>query len=80
MKPGDSLHRLLDGLGFTITPECQCQRHIVEMNHRGKAWCQANLDTILGWLETEAKNRGLSFPRKMAKGLVRVALWRSSDN
>lgn len=74
--PGTALHAALKRFGITATPGCRCHRHIREMNERGIDWCLANVETIVGWLEEEARRRRLPFVRGVAKRFVRVALGR----
>ena len=37
-------------------------------------WCEANIDTIVGWLREQAEARGLPFLEIAAKMLVRRAI------
>jgi len=78
MLPGDSLHNLLDRLGYPTEPGCRCLEHIAQMNTWGKVKCREELDTIVGWLEAEAKERGEAFPpKRMVAAFVRYAIWRA---
>ncbi len=75
--PGTQLKGLLAGYGFAITDDCHCVEHAREMNRRGNQWCRANLDTIVGWLEEEARRRPLAkfvFSRLAARRLVLQAI------
>jgi hypothetical protein len=44
------------------------------MNARGCDWCEANLDTIVGWLREEAEARGLPFLDMAGRLLVQRAI------
>jgi hypothetical protein len=44
------------------------------MDTRGCDWCEANLDTIVGWLREEAEKRGLPFLDVAGRLLVRRAI------
>jgi hypothetical protein len=44
------------------------------MDRQGVEWCEANLDTIVGWLRDQAKFRGLPFVDLAGRMLVRRAI------
>jgi hypothetical protein len=44
------------------------------MDARGPDWCEANIDTIVGWLREEAGKRGLPFIDMAGRMLVRRAI------
>lgn len=79
--PGTELRKLLHHLG--IQPKgrnCQCNAHAREMDRHGPDWCEENMDTILDWLEAEAKSRpivGILFSRTVARELVKLAIRRA---
>ncbi len=56
--PGTELKRLLTKVGFATGAGCQCDAHVDEMNRQGVDWCEANIDTIVGWLKKEAEKQG----------------------
>lgn len=75
--PGTELKALLKFIGFTATPNCSCNaraRAMDENEYREPGWCEANMDTILGWLKEQADARGLPFFRAGAKILVKRAI------
>ena len=47
------------------------------MDQWGSAGCRQNLDTILDWLQGEARRRGLPFVRLVAKMAVLTAISRA---
>jgi hypothetical protein len=79
--PGTELRKLLHKLG--IQPkgkECSCNAHALQMDRRGAAWCEQQMDTIVDWLAEEAKKRpivGLLFSRTLARQMVRLAIARA---
>ena len=79
--PGTELRRLLHTLG--IQPkgrDCQCNAHALEMDRNGVEWCQANVESIIDWLEVEAKKRplvGMLFSRLAARQMVALAISRA---
>jgi len=72
--PGNELKKLLARIGITASPQCRCNKRAALMNARGCDWCEANIDTIVGWLREEAKKRGLPFLDAAGKMLVRRAI------
>lgn len=72
--PGTELKKLLAKVGITATPDCWCNDRAAEMNSRGCDWCEANVDTIVGWLREQAHARGLPFLDAAGRMLVRRAI------
>lgn len=76
--PGTELHALLGEIG--IEPgNCSCAEHIQQMNQNGLQWCAENVETIIDWLQEEARKRGLPFVRLIGAGIVRKALRRAQE-
>ena len=75
--PGSILSKMLNKIGIKSTPNCACKRHAINMNINGPDWCEQNVDTIVGWLKTEAQNRNLPFLELPAKILVLKAVSKS---
>lgn len=79
--PGTELRRLLHTIG--IQPkgrDCGCNAHALEMDRNGGEWCQANLESIIDWLQAEAKKRplvGMLFSRLAARQMVQLAISRA---
>ena len=44
------------------------------MDRRGPDWCEANADTIVGWLREEAAARGLPFVEIAAQAALALAI------
>jgi hypothetical protein len=72
--PGTELKKLLATIGITASPACSCSARAAEMDRKGCDWCEANLDTIVGWLREEATNRGLPFLAAAGRLLVKRAI------
>lgn len=72
--PGTELKKLLAKVGITATPDCACNARAAEMDRQGVEWCEANLDTIVGWLREQAEARGLPFIDIAGRLLVRRAI------
>lgn len=72
--PGTILSNMISTMGIKSTPNCSCRRHAIEMNVKGPDWCEANMDTILGWLKEESAKRNLPFVEMVARMIVQRAI------
>jgi hypothetical protein len=72
--PGTELKKLLKTIEITAAPNCECNARAREMDARGIDWCEANIDTIVGWLREEATKRKLPFVDMAGRLLVRRAI------
>jgi len=72
--PGTELKKLLARIGITASPDCSCNACAGEMDRQGCDWCEANVDTIVGWLREQAEARGLPFLDLAGRMLVRRAI------
>lgn len=72
--PGTILSNMISTMGIKSTPNCSCRRHAIEMNAKGPDWCEANIDTILGWLKEESAKRNLPFVEMVARMIVQRAI------
>jgi hypothetical protein len=72
--PGTELKKLLATVGITATPNCSCNARAAEMDRQGCDWCEANIDTVVGWLREEATKRGLPFLDAAGRLLVKRAI------
>ena len=72
--PGTELTKLLSRVGITATPNCSCKARAAEMDRQGCDWCEANIDTVVGWLREEATKRGLPFLDAAGRLLVKRAI------
>jgi len=71
---GTALKSLLASIGITATPDCPCNARAAEMDRRGCDWCEANIDTIVGWLREQAEARGRLFFDSAGRVIVRRAI------
>jgi hypothetical protein len=80
--PGTELKKLLAGwpLYITASPDCSCNARAAEMDRQGVEWCEANIDTIVGWLREQATARGLPFLDVAGRMLVRRAIANARRN
>ena len=79
--PGTELKKLLKLIGITSSPNCKCNSHARKMDTmeaKQPGWCEENMDTILGWLEEQAKARKLPFVRMAARQVVKLAIKRAN--
>lgn len=72
--PGCHLKKLLARVGITASPDCACNARAADMDRQGVQWCEANIDTIVGWLREQAAARGLPFLDMAGRLLVRRAI------
>lgn len=54
---GTELKSLLQRFGISPSEGCQCNNIAAEMDHRGAAWCEQNLDRLAGQMTLEARRR-----------------------
>jgi hypothetical protein len=78
--PGTELKKLLARVGITATPDCACNARAAEMDRQGVEWCEANIDTIVGWLREQAEARGRPFLDVAGRLLVRRAISNARRN
>ena len=72
--PGAHLTTLLGRLGLSETPGCRCKSYAAQMDRWGVDGCTDRILEIVGWLRTEAGNRGLPFVDFAGKLLVNRAI------
>ena len=71
---GTELKKMLAKIGIKSTAHCSCNKRARAMNMRGIDWCEANIDTIVGWLREEAGKRRLPFLDVAGRLLVKRAI------
>lgn len=74
---GTELKKLLARIGITPSKECKCNARARAMDVRGIAWCRANVETIVDWLQEAAADRGLPFVRLAGWAIVNLAIRRA---
>jgi hypothetical protein len=72
--PGSHLKTLLAALGFSSGPDCKCNQRAAYMDQMGCAWCEENMDEVVGYLRETAAARGLPFVDIAGRVLVRRAI------
>jgi hypothetical protein len=72
--PGTELKKLLKLVGIVALPTCSCNARARKMDANGCDWCEANIDTIVGWLREEATKRKLPFVDMAGRLLVKRAI------
>lgn len=75
--PGARLTKLLARFGFKYTPDCQCANRANLMDSWGPAKCARRIDTIVEWMQEEARQRGLPLPSIVARSLITLAIRQS---
>jgi hypothetical protein len=71
---GTELKKLLKRIGITAAPNCSCNARANVMDQMGCQWVKDNVDTVVDWLEEEAKKRGLPFVKMAGRALVLLAV------
>lgn len=71
---GSQLKLILSKFGIKSSPTCPCNEYATIMDTKGIEWCESNIDTIIGWLETEARKRHIPFVKYAAKLIVKRAI------
>lgn len=76
--PGSELKALLKKwLGVSATTNCSCNAHAAQMDKWGPDECERHLQEIVGWLKTQASDRGLPFSQLIAEQIIRLAIRRA---
>jgi hypothetical protein len=78
--PGTELKKLLAGMGYVTTESCPCNARARLMDENGVQWVKDNRETVIDWLEEQAKERGSwIFTRAGAAALIEVACLMAGD-
>ena len=77
---GTELKKLLHKIGINPEGACPCKQRAIVMDREGCDWCETNIETIVNWLQEEAKRRKLPFVRAAGKLLVRRAIHNARRN
>jgi peroxiredoxin len=72
--PGTELKKMLAKIGIAVTADCPCNERAAVMDSNGWAWCEHNLETIVGWMREESARRGTIFIEFGARFLVKRAI------
>jgi len=71
---GTELKKMLAKIGIAVTADCPCNERAAAMDRNGWAWCEQNLETIVGWMREESARRGMVFIEFGARFLVKRAI------
>ena len=72
--PGTELKKLLAAMGYVATENCPCNARAREMDENGVQWVRDNTETVIDWLEEQARERGSwLFTRAGAAALIETA-------
>lgn len=77
---GTELKKILATVGIKSSPTCSCNAKAKKMNEKGIQWCKDNIDTIVDWLQEEAKKRKLPFAKFIGQKIVKLAIKRAEKN
>jgi hypothetical protein len=72
--PGTELKKLLKKFGIHSQANCSCNKRADTMDENGNEWVEENIDTVVGWLQQEARKRRLPFLKTAGKILVKKAV------
>lgn len=75
--PGTELKAIIGKFGITASPGCRCNKHAKQMDQWGADRCRQEIETILDWLEEEAKQRIMPYSRTIARQFVMLAIRRA---
>jgi hypothetical protein len=83
--PGYHLSQLLSPIKHAsqwlrLETDCSCQKYAAEMDRNGVEWCEANIETIIGWLREGAEKHGLPFSGMVARWIVKRAIRQAKNN
>lgn len=77
---GTEIKKLLSYIGIKSTPTCTCNARAKMLDEKGIQWCKENKETIVSWLEEEAKKRKLPFMKIAGRKLIDMAIKRAENN
>jgi len=77
--PGTSLKEMFSLLLLDAKPECLCHQRSNYLDILGYRWAMDNIETVVDWLEDEARNRSMPFDRDVAMRLAIVAMGRGVE-
>jgi len=77
---GTELHKIFSWFGFKQTDDCDCQDNAKKMDAWGADECERRIDTIVKWVEAEARSRSIPVNRVLTLTIttaVKVAIKRA---
>jgi len=72
--PGWHLKQLIRNIGFSADSGCECSDHAKRMDEWGADECEVRFEEICGWLQEEARKRGIPYLSVVSRMLVRRAI------
>jgi hypothetical protein len=78
--PGTELKKLLSWFHDPDSPtekSCKCNERAAIMDRHGYAWCEKNIELIVGWLKESAAIKGFPFFPFAARQVVNLAISRA---
>jgi hypothetical protein len=72
--PGWHLKQLIRNMGFSADSGCECSDHAKRMDEWGADECEVRFEEICGWLQEEARKRGIPYLSVVSRMLVRRAI------
>ena len=75
--PGTELKKMFAWLRIVPRGDCECNSHAAKMDQLGEQWVRDNIETVINWIEEEARKRGvfanLAFNRTWARTMILIA-------
>lgn len=71
---GGHLKSILATIGIHAQPNCSCNKRAAYLDSMGPRWAEDNIETVVGWLQEEARKRRLPFFKTVGRMLVRRAI------
>ena len=70
-------------MGIQPKPGCSCNARVASLDGSGIQWAKDNIEEVVGWLESEAKNRplmGVLFSKTIARTVINMAISKAEEN
>jgi hypothetical protein len=77
---GTELKNILSTMGIHSSINCRCRARAIKMNSEGIDWCKENRDTIVDWLQEEARTRKLPFVKFAGYKILNWSIKRAEKN
>ena len=80
---GTELKKLFSNMGIQPKPGCSCNARVTSLDGSGIQWAKDNIEEVVGWLESEAKNRplmGVLFSKTIARTVINMAISKAEEN
>jgi hypothetical protein len=79
---GTELKKLFASIGIQPIANCSCNARARQMNEKGIAWCEENIDLIVSWLKEEHTKQKSKIPfiEMAVKMVVKLAISNAKKN